>query len=149
LNEVAFYQLKTTPLERALPKLLEKALDSGYRVLVLGNVAERIEALDAALWTYDPASFLPHGTAKDGNAARQPIYLTTVEENPNGAQVLMLIDGAEPGFLGDFARCLDLFDGRDESALAAARRRYQALKAKGHALSYWEQIEGGRWTRRV
>ncbi|MCK9910392.1 DNA polymerase III subunit chi, partial [Microbacteriaceae bacterium K1510] len=39
-------------------------------------VAERLAAIDLALWTYKEDSFLAHGTAKDGFAAEQPVYLT-------------------------------------------------------------------------
>ena len=66
--EIAFYQLRRTPLEKALPKLLEKVLESGRRAVVLAASEERAEALNAALWTYEQGSFLPHGTARDGNA---------------------------------------------------------------------------------
>jgi DNA polymerase III subunit chi len=42
---------------------------------------------------------------------------------------------------------LDLFDGNDEAALAAARRRWAAAKAAGHALSYWQQGARG-WEKK-
>ena len=38
---------------------------------------------------------------------------------PNGAQALFLIDGAEPGALDGYERCILLFDGRDEAAHGA------------------------------
>jgi DNA polymerase IIIc chi subunit len=44
--------------------------------------AERMETLDAHLWTFSEQSFLAHGTARDGHPSRQPIYLTTEDENP-------------------------------------------------------------------
>ncbi len=44
--------------------------------------AERIEHLNALLWTYDEASFLPHGSARDGNAANQPIWLSERDREP-------------------------------------------------------------------
>src|SRR3712207_8578887 len=52
------------------------------------------------------------------------------EENPNGASVLVLVDGADPGDLDAYRRVLDLFDGNDPEALASARERWRARKAR-------------------
>ena len=68
MAEIGFYHLLTTPLERALPRLLERARAQGYRIVVRAASPERVEHLNALLWTYDEASFLPHGSARDGNA---------------------------------------------------------------------------------
>ena len=147
--EVGFYQLSRWPLERALPRLLERARDQNLRCLVRCASRARLDHLNAHLWTYDGDSFLAHGGPEDGRAGDQPIFLTCAEENPNGATVLILTEGVEAGDLESFARCLDLFDGNDEAALAAARRRWRALGEKGTALTYWSQGEGGRWEKRA
>ena len=149
MTEVAFYQLRTMALERALPKLLEKVLGSGHRAVVLGASEERIEALNAALWSGDPNAFMPHGSARDGRPERQPIYLTAAEENPNGADILVVVDGGEPAMMTAFQRCLDIFDGTDTEALKAARQRWGARKDQGVAVSYFEQSADGRWERRA
>jgi DNA polymerase-3 subunit chi len=128
---------------------LEKVIEGGHRAVVMAGSAERVAALDATLWSYDPASFLPHGTERDGRPERQPVYLTAKPENPNGADVLVLIDGIEPAHLPGFARCLDLFDGADDAAVEAARRRWSARKAQGHAVSYFQQADGGRWEKKA
>lgn len=147
MTEIGFYHLSTTPLERALPRLLERGLAAGFRVCVIAGSAERVEHLDAALWTYDDASFLPHGSRRAGEAARQPVWLTESDENPNGADMLVLTDGAASARLAEYRRCLDLFDGNDEAALAAARERWRGAKAAGHALTYWQQTATG-WQKK-
>jgi DNA polymerase III subunit chi len=147
VSEIAFYHLRSMPLERALPKILERALAEGHRVVVMAGSAERIQHLDSLLWTYDDAGFLPHGTARDGYAEQQPIWLTTADENPNRASMLVLVDGATSARLAEYARCCDVFDGNDEPAVAAARGRWQRAKAGGHQLTYWEQSEG-KWEKR-
>jgi DNA polymerase-3 subunit chi len=139
--------LKATPLERALPRLLERALKDGYRILVMAGSTERVEHLNQLLWTYDDASFLPHGSARDGHADRQPIFLTAADGNPNHASMLVLVDGARPQGFGDFKRVCDMFDGNDETAVAAARQRWREAKAAGHDLTYWEQTTSG-WVKR-
>ena len=136
-----------TPLERALPRLLERALKDGYRVLLLAGSAERVEHLNQLLWTYDEASFLPHGSARDGNAERQPIFLAASDGNPNQATMLVLVDGAQGAALEAYQRVCDMFDGNDEAAVVDARRRWRAAKAAGHALTYWEQTGAG-WVKR-
>ncbi|MEO8559863.1 MAG: DNA polymerase III subunit chi, partial [Rhodospirillales bacterium] len=98
---------------------------------------------------YDPDSFLPHGSAKDGNAAEQPLWLTASDENPNAAKFLFLTDGAVSQQLATFARCFELFDGRDESAVANARERWKQLKADGHSIAYWQQNDKGGWEKRA
>jgi DNA polymerase-3 subunit chi len=147
MAELWFYHLERSELERALPPLLEKCLQRGWRALVRGGLQERIEALDDALWTYRDESFLPH--AREGDAARQPIWLTTQGGNPNGAQVLFLIDGAEPGDVAAFERACLVFDGRDEAALESARLRWKAAKEAGIVASYWRESAAGKWEKQA
>lgn len=148
-SEVLFYHLERLPLERVLPGLLEKTLQRGWRAVVQAGSAERLDALDSALWTYADDSFLPHGTAKDGHAAVQPIYLTTDAETPNGAGVRFLVDGAETADYEQHVRLVYLFDGNDDEAIAGARRQWSAAKAAGCKVSYWKQTPEGRWENKA
>ena len=147
-TEVWFYHLERTGLEQALPELLEKTLQRGWRALVRVREAARLQHLDSWLWTYRDESFLPHAPDDEPNAARQPILLTTGFENANGADALFLVDGAEPGDLGGYARCVVLFDGGDEAQLAVARAQWSAVKASGAAVSYWKQQARG-WEKQA
>ena len=146
--EVWFYHLERTPLDQALPELLERTLARGWRALVRSPFPERVEQLDGWLWSYREDSFLPHGTAGEPMEADQPILLTCDMGAPNRAEALFLLDGAEPGDLGGFARCLILLDGGDEAALTAGRARWKALKAQGHPIAYWQQGERG-WEKKA
>jgi DNA polymerase-3 subunit chi len=143
MTEVWFYHLERTALDQALPELLEKTLAKGWKAVVRSPAPERIEHLDGWLWSYRDDAFLPHGTLEEEYPEHQPVLLTTGQETPNGAEALFLLDGADPGPLEAFERCLILFDGRDEAAVAAARDRWKALKAEGHAISYWKQGQRG------
>lgn len=147
MTDIAFYHLLSSPLETALAKLLEKALASGGRAIVLATTAARIEALNSALWTYAPDSWLPHGAVSDGNAAQQPVWLTTQDEYPNGAAYLFLVDGGEAADLGAFARCFNLFDGNDAAAIQGARQQWKNWQRAGHALTYWKQQPAGGWQK--
>ena len=143
MAEIGFYHLLSTPLERALPRLLERACALGHRIVVRAASSERVEHLNAALWTYGEASFLPHGSARDGHPEMQPIWLTDRDENPNGASMVVLVDGLEAADLEAFTRCADIFDGNDADAVAAARSRWRRAREAGHGLTYWRQTASG------
>ncbi len=147
MSEVGFYHLTRTSAEQALPKLLGRTLAAGQRAVVLCGSTERLAALDEALWACTDPDWLPHGSARTGEAALQPIWLTTAVEAPNGGRFLFRLDGvdADPAA---FERVFDLFDGGDEAALASARRRWTAAKAAGHVVAYWQQASRG-WERKA
>ena len=151
MTEVRFYHLQRWGLDRALPQLLLRALSQGYRAVVRTGNRDRVDALDQMLWTYDSVSFLPHGTPDTGFAERQPIYLTAaVDDVPNQADLLVLVDGAvPPEALDRFKRCALMFDGNDAAALDSARGHWKRLKDSGVALSYWQQSSQGRWERKA
>ncbi len=149
MAEVRFYQLGRRPLEQVLATMLERTLERGQRAVVLAGGEERVEALAQQLWTYAERSFLPHGTARDGLAERQPVWIAAEEGNPNGAEVLFLLDGQQSDRLDSFALVAVIFDGGDGERLTAARGHWQALKGAGHQLTYWEEDAEGRWQKRA
>ena len=149
MADVLFYHLERQPLERVLPSLLQKTLERGWTAVVRSGNAERVAALDIALWTYIDESFLPHGTNQDGDGELQPVYLTDGDEVPNGAGVLFLVDGAETQDYASFTRVVHLFDGRDGDAVSHARRQWKAAKAAECAVTYWQQGANGRWEKKA
>jgi DNA polymerase-3 subunit chi len=148
MTEILFYQLKGQALERVLPPLLQKSLERGWRVVVQASSEERVEALDAHLWTWRDDAFLPHGTWRDGEAAAQPVLLTVNDDNPNGATVRFLVEGAAvPADVSIYQRLVLLFDGEDPDALAAARQHWTRARSAGLKATYWLADENGRWQR--
>ncbi len=145
--EFWFYHLEHQPMQAVLPVLLEKTLARGWRALLRFSTAERLDAIDAALWTYRDESFLPHGAARDGNAERQPVFLTLDSANPNRAEALFLLETAEESEPAAFARVIRLFDGADEEAKALGRAEWKVAKARGFEVSYWRQDESGAWRK--
>ena len=145
-GEVFFYHLTRSPLEAALPMLLERSLQAGWRVCVRGPNAARLNWLDERLWLYPEDGFLPHGQAGGPQDAHQPILLTNEQGNPNDAQALMAIDGAEisEDDMRGHVRVFVVFDGNDPDAVAHARTQWMAAKNAGVTAKYWSQ-ESGRW----
>lgn len=149
MTEVLFYHLQQTSLEQVLPTLLERSLERGWKAVVQVGNSERLDLLNGALWTYSDDAFLPHGTEEDGPLEKQPVALTTAGENPNGADVLFLVDGAVPGEIGPYERCVLMFDGRDEEAVGAARGHWKTLSEGGHDVTYWQQNDAGGWEKKA
>ena len=148
MGEFRFQHLERRRVDQALPALLELAYDEGRRVVVRASSQEMVEALNDRLWTYDDASFLPHGAAGDGDPMSQPIFLTAKVENPNAATMLVVLAGAETSPDDEaFDPVVRLFDGRDDEALAEARREWKRLKDEGRALSSWRERQDGGWER--
>ena len=152
MTETLFYHLERRALEDVLPGMVEKSLERGWRAVIRTDSAERSEALDNLLWTYDDQSFLAHAQSGDGEAARQPVLITVEDEIPNGAQILFWVGGARPADWGEpslagLARIVLLFDGRDSAALSAARDAWKSAKASGHAVTYWKESSSGKFEK--
>ncbi len=148
MGEFRFHHLERRRVDRALPDLLERACGEGGRVVVRCPSEDMVAALNDRLWTYDDASFLPHGAASDGDPMTQPVFLTDRVENPNAATMLIILAGAEtsPGDAA-FDAVIRLFDGRDGEAVAEARREWKRLKDEGQTASYWREGDDGGWER--
>lgn len=148
MAEVLFYHLTDSTLESALPGLLEKSLERGWRAVVQTGSEERRDALDSHLWVWSEESFLAHATDREAMLDHQPIVLTCSDTNPNGAAIRFFCDGAEPCALDGYARAVILFDGHDAVQIEAARAHWKVLKGAGHAVTYWQQT-GGRWEKKA
>jgi DNA polymerase-3 subunit chi len=150
MTEILFYQLNGQTLEQILPPLIARSLERGWRVAVQASSDERIEALDAHLWTWRDDAFLPHGTWREAEAAEQPVLLTVNAGNPNAAVVRFLVDGADvPADASAYQRLVLLFDGDDPEALETARTRWTSAKKEGFEVTYWRTDENGRWQRQA
>ena len=150
MPELRFYHLTDSPLERALPRMLELTLQRGGRALVRGGNIERLKFLDTHLWTFADESFLPHGMDGDPQHQHQPVFLTSDSTNPNNATTLFLIDGAEPDFeeIASLELVALLFDGHDPQAVEAARGHWRTTVAADHKAVYWAQ-DSGKWVKRA
>jgi len=143
--QVDFYHLTRTPLERALPQIAEKVLESGGRLLVVSGEAEARGKLDQAMWTYKAESFLPHAQAGGTEDARQPVLIAETVDAANGARNVALVDGVWRDEALGFDRAFHFFD---EDAIAEARVAWKALADReGVERRYWNQDENGRWQK--
>lgn len=150
MTETLFYHLERRSLDDVLPNLVTRTLERGQRVLIKAESADRASAIDNLLWTHDEQSFLPHAQVGDGDSKRQPVLITTEDENANGANVLFLVGGAEPPAWNSadaFTRVVLMFDGRDADSLARARGAWKAAKDAGHEVTYWKESPTGKFEK--
>jgi DNA polymerase III subunit chi len=150
VTETLFYHLERRALEDVLPGMVEKSLERGWRAVIKTESSERSDALDGLLWTYDDNSFLAHAQSGDGDPGRQPVLITVEDENPNGAQILFCVGGAEPSdwqSLSALARVVILFDGRDQNFVERARVAWKKARDAGHQVTYWKESPAGKFEK--
>ncbi len=147
--EISFYHLTYQPLNVALPKLLTKVREANMKAVIKVPSAIHMEDVDQFLWTFDKLSFLAHDTEKSKHKEDQPIYITTGEENPASAEVLVLTDGATSEKPEGYSRVLEMFNGNNPTDVDEARKRWTAYKGKGYELTYWQQSESGGWNKKA
>lgn len=148
MAEIRFYHLNTRTIDQALPEIVQKAFSAGHKILIRAASDADVEHFNTLLWTFRPDSFIPHGSKKDGHAEQQPVWLTAGNDNPNNADVLIAASGVAADSLDGFTLACDIFDGRNEDNVLAARERWKACKAAGHSLTYWQQTEKG-WEQKA
>lgn len=150
MTEVRFYHLERQSENQVVPLLLSKALERGHKIVLKLPSPQAVEQMDAHLWTFKEHSFLPHGSQKIGHAESQPVWITAEDENPNGADVLILCSGAGSEMQGDFDLCCEMLNGHDGEAVSSARARWKDYKDnKGFDVTYWQQSENGGWEKKA
>ncbi|MDC7674618.1 DNA polymerase III subunit chi [Asticcacaulis machinosus] len=147
MTEIWFYHLETTALKAALPDLLEKTLQRGWRAYVLGQDDDLLEELNTHLWAYRDEAFLGHGLETAEFADRQPILLGKTGGRANNAQVLFSVTAGELPDLTAYQRCLIVFEGRDDAHIGWARAQWKQLKTQNFDMAYWKQNDLGRWEK--
>lgn len=143
MMRVDFYQLSKDPVERVLPSLAQRTLDSGKRLLVVAEETELRQRISEALWGHGKTSFLAHGDASEPKAEHQPILLSPEPEPLNQAAFVALADGRWRDAVADrFERVFLLFDSE---ATPAARETWRALADRPEATCHYWRQEGGKW----
>lgn len=141
---VDFYHLASSPIERVLPRICERLIGAGERLLIVA-APELLSQLDDQLWTYAADAFVPHGRSGKAAPEKQPILLSETLNPLNGAANVALADGVWRDEALGFARTFYFFDN---SHLDTARGAWRALKQKPEAEArYWKQDEHGKWVQ--
>jgi DNA polymerase-3 subunit chi len=140
--QVDFYHLTAQPLDRVLPRIAERVVGTGGRLLIVAGSEDQRAVLDKLLWTYNPESFLPHAEA-GGDDALQPILIAATTDPTNDAANIALADGIWRDEALGFDRAFHFFDA---DRITEARAAWKALADRvGVERRYWKQNEEGRW----
>jgi DNA polymerase-3 subunit chi len=142
--QVDFYHLDAMPIERVLPRIGERLLAGGGRLLVVAGDEAMAARLDTELWTYAVDAFLPHGRAGEEGEANQPILIAVELEPVNGARNLLIADGRWRPEALDFERTFYLFDA---ATLDAARAAWRTLSGREDVQRNFWREEDGRWIK--
>ncbi len=144
MAEISIYHLSVTNIEKTLPKLLEKILSSGSRAVLLTGNIEQMELINNYLWSFSTKILIPHGSQNDPYPEEQPIYITTHEDNPNKADVLVSITACESKYYNKFNRFIFIFMDEDEVG-----KRFANELSKQQNVTYWAQdMNSGAWVKR-
>ena len=149
MPQVDFYHLTQSTLDDALVMLVKKCQVAGKKVLIQCP-RPAAEAVDEALWTHDPESWLPHGLDDAPGADHAGIWINSEPDgNPSSAEFLFLLHGAERGDMASFERVFNMFDGRSEAQVAHARAQWRSWQATDDlTMRYFAQDETGKWEQR-
>ena len=141
--QVDFYHLTQLPLERALPRIADRVVEGGGRLLIVAEDPAQRARLDQQLWSHAPESFLPHAEAGGEEDARQPVLIAAAPDAANGARNIALADGVWRDAALDFDRVFHFFD---EEKIVEARAAWKALAERdGVERRYWKQNDAGKW----
>lgn len=145
--EVNFYHLTTIPKMVALPKLLEKCLETKMNTCVYFSKENVMEEVSAYLWSYSSMTMIPHGIDYEEFAEVQPILLTNKYEYPiNNAKIAIYFE-LPTEILKKYTKIIFLFDGNDSEELKIAREKWKLFKNENYQILYWKQDEKGSWSK--
>lgn len=149
MPQVDFYHLTQSDLADALVTLLKKTHVAGKKALIQCPMPAA-EAIDEAIWSHDPESWLPHGLDDAKGAKYASSWVVSGSEaNPLDAEFLFLLHGAERADMTEFERVFNLFDGRSEAQVTQARTQWQEWRNRDSLeMRYFAQDDAGKWEKR-
>ena len=135
IEQVDFYILgnvdKIAKLKFAC-RIAQKAYAQGLKVYLQTESRQQSEELDALMWTFSQASFVPHTLSDDiGNCWESyPVQLGSVLESNKDADVLVSLIEDIPKACAQFRRIVDLITD-SPSEKASGRKRYRHYRSLG------------------
>jgi DNA polymerase-3 subunit chi len=141
---VNFYETTQEPIEKVLPKIVEKIYVSQKRCLILCKDMEQVQSLNTLLWTYSQLSFLPHGCAVDmaDFKAQQPIWLSTIIDMDDPNVIVNLT--FTPIEVTSVERIIEIFSTLDQTI---ADKKF--LFYRKHCVPQWFiQTPKGEWSKK-
>jgi DNA polymerase-3 subunit chi len=118
---------------RQLAELTSMAMDRKRRLFVYVPDEEAAEAVEHALWTHAPTTFLPHCRSDHPLAMETPIIIDWHGENLLHDDVLVNLRSECPPFFSRFKGLIEIVSC-DESDRSEARARFRFYRDRGYEL---------------
>jgi len=118
-------------------RLVRKARNANFQVVILARDDAQLAELDEALWTFSEQDFLPHVMLDDALAAQTPILLTATQamEAPHH-HILINLSDTPPDHFARFERMFEVVSS-DEADKSSGRERYSYYKQRGYPLTHF------------
>ena len=134
MTHVEFIKLNRPERARILCDLAEEFYDAGKRILVLVQDDNQGVTLDRFMWTWKKGAFIPHVYDNGSvDCHDEPVVISTDEENPNGAQVLLMGAPCSLDFVRHFQHVVDFAEAFDDARLEESRERFKLYREQGFA----------------
>ena len=131
---VGFYVVQTSDSGQRLrvaARLADKAFQRGHRIFIHATDEAQATELNELLWSFRPASFLPHGF--HGQEHSGSIAIGWGQEPDNHNDLLINLQLEIPSFFSRFARVAEVVTQEPDS-LAALRKSWTFYKERGYQL---------------
>ena len=131
---VGFYVVQTSDPGQRLrvaARLADKAFQRGHRIFIHATDEAQATELNELLWSFRPASFLPHGL--HGQEHSESIAIGWGQEPDNHNDLLINLQLEIPSFFSRFARVAEVVTQEPDS-LAALRKSWTFYKERGYQL---------------
>ena len=134
MTRVGFYVVQAADAGQRLhvaARLADKAFTQGHRIYINAVDKAQAQALDELLWSFRPASFLPH--ALNGEALDDQIAIGWGQDPGDHNDLLINLQLDIPSFFSRFQRVAEVVT-QDEDSLAALRKSWTFYKERGYRL---------------
>ncbi|EEB79165.1 MAG: DNA polymerase III subunit chi [Halioglobus sp.] len=134
MTRVGFYVVQAAAAGQRLEvaaRLADKAYAQGHNIYINATDKPQAQALNELLWSFRPASFMPHALA--GEEQSEQIAIGWGQDPGKHSDLLINLQLEIPSFFSRFARVAEVVT-QDEDSLAALRKSWLFYKERGYHL---------------
>jgi DNA polymerase-3 subunit chi len=134
VTRVGFYVVQAAAAGQRLEvaaRLADKAYTQGHNIYINATDKPQAQALNELLWSFRPASFMPHALA--GEEQSEQIAIGWGQDPGKHSDLLINLQLEIPSFFSRFARVAEVVT-QDEDSLAALRKSWLFYKERGYHL---------------
>jgi len=134
MTRVGFYVVQAADQAQRMQvaaRLADKAFQQGHRIFINAVDESQARSLDELLWSFRPASFLPHGL--HGQEHADSIAIGWGQEPENHNDLLINLQLNIPRFFSRFARVAEVVT-QDPASLEALRASWKFYQERGYQL---------------